>query len=87
MRKWVGENLPQVAAFAAAVRAEFADVRLVHASEAGHVLGDENAGRKPCDGCCHLFTRLVSPDGARQQRACQLYRVAANRCADYREAK
>lgn len=45
------------------------------------------AGRQPCDRCVHYFTRLASPDGSRQQRACRLYRYAANRCADYAEAK
>lgn len=39
MRKWVADNLPAVAAFASAVRAEFGDVRLVFAAEAGHVIG------------------------------------------------
>lgn len=39
MRKWVADNLPDVAAFASAVRAEFGDVRLVFAAEAGHVIG------------------------------------------------
>lgn len=31
--------MPTVAAFAAAMRAEFGDVRLVYASENGHTLG------------------------------------------------
>lgn len=39
MRKWVAENLPAVAAFASAFRAEFGDVRLVFAAEGGHVIG------------------------------------------------
>lgn len=86
-QQWVRNNLPQVAAKANEFKVEFGEVRLVHASENGHVLGDEHAGRQPCDACCHFFTRLLSPDGSRKQRACQLYRYAANRCADYREAK
>ncbi len=37
--EWVRENLPICSAFAAAMRAEFGDVRMVFASENGHVLG------------------------------------------------
>lgn len=36
---WVRENLPGCAAVAEAFRAEFGDVRLVFAAEAGHVIG------------------------------------------------
>lgn len=36
---WVRENLPQCAAFAAACREVFGDVRMVYASENGHVIG------------------------------------------------
>lgn len=37
--EWLATNLPTVAAFATAMRAEFGDVRLVYASENGHTLG------------------------------------------------
>lgn len=37
--EWVRENLPTVAAVAARFRAEFGDVRLVHAVENGHEIG------------------------------------------------
>lgn len=36
---WLADNLPTVAAFATAMRAEFGDVRLVWAKEAGHEIG------------------------------------------------
>lgn len=36
---WVRENLPQCSAVAERFRAEFGDVRMVWASEGGHVLG------------------------------------------------
>lgn len=55
MRKWVAENLPTVAAFAAAMRAEFGDVRLVFAAEAGHVLG------KPGPDGVKLSETVVGP--------------------------
>ena len=86
-QQWVRQNLPQVAAKAGEFKAEFGEVRLVYASENGHAVGDEHAGRQPCDGCIHFFTRHLSSDGSRVQRACRLYRYAANRCADYREGK
>ncbi len=44
MRKWVTENMPTVAAFAAAMRAEFGEVRLIYASENGHTLGKASGG-------------------------------------------
>ena len=50
---------------------------------AGHgVRGDELARAANCDGCRHLFLKLISPDGTHKQRACHKYRVAAQRCAD-----
>lgn len=36
---WVNENLPTCAAIASCVKAVFGDVRMVYASENGHVLG------------------------------------------------
>ena len=84
---WVAEHLPTCHAVASEFRSVLGEVRLVYASENGHALGNENAGRQPCDACYHFFRKLLSPDGARQQRACRLYRYAANRCADYREEK
>lgn len=92
--QWVRENLPECASIAASFRAEFGDVRMTYASENGHVLGKESteavgvnghdqARSKPCDGCRHLFLKLISPEGKHQQRACKLYRIAANRCADF----
>lgn len=95
MRKWVAANLPTVAAFAASVRAEFADARMNWASENGNALGKESglfgtgvsgsdlAISRPCDGCKHLTVKLVSPEGKRLQQACKLYRVAVSRCADW----
>jgi hypothetical protein len=96
-RQWVRDNLPECASVAAAFKAEFGDVRLTYASENGHVLGKESAEPvgvkgheqargKTCDGCCHLFMRLVTPDGKVRQRACRIYRTAANRCADWARA-
>jgi len=37
--EWVRENLPTCAAVAAEFKAEFGDVRLVYAKEAGHEIG------------------------------------------------
>ena len=39
MAEWVRLNLPGVAAVASEYRAEFGDVRLVWAREAGHEIG------------------------------------------------
>jgi hypothetical protein len=39
MAEWVRENLPTCAAIAAEFKAEFGDVRLVYAREAGHEIG------------------------------------------------
>jgi len=39
MAEWVRENLPTCAAVAAEFKAEFGDVRLVYAKEAGHEIG------------------------------------------------
>ena len=51
---------------------------------AGHgVRGDELAHAASCDGCRHLFVKLVSPDGVHTKRPCHKYRVAAQRCADW----
>jgi hypothetical protein len=44
MAEWVRENLPTCAAVAAEFKAEFGDVRLVYASEGGHVLGTASDG-------------------------------------------
>ena len=38
-RKWVQDNMPTCAAIAAEFKNVFGDVRLVYASEAGHVIG------------------------------------------------
>ncbi len=38
-RKWVQDNMPACAAIAAEFKDVFGDVRLVYASEAGHVIG------------------------------------------------
>jgi len=90
------ENLPTVAAIVDQFAAAFgrSNFSVSYASEAGHVLGKESAEAvgvnghdqargKPCDGCRHLFMKLISPEGRHQQRACKLYRIAANRCADF----
>ena len=71
---------------------------MVFASEGGHVLGKasgfaqgvtghDQARARPCDGCKHLTVKLLSPDGHRLQAACKLYRVAAQRCADFEVGK
>lgn len=36
-----------------------------------------------CDGCRSFFLKPMSPDGSRQQRACRIYKLAAQRCADW----
>jgi hypothetical protein len=90
------QNLPTVAAIVDQFAAAFgrSNFSVKFASEAGHVLGKEGteaagvngndqARGKPCDGCRHLFLKLISPEGRHQQRACKLYRIAANRCADW----
>ncbi len=41
---WVRANLPECSAVAAAFRAEFGDLRLVYASENGHVIGKPGPG-------------------------------------------
>ena len=42
--EWVRLNLPTVAAFATAMRAEFGEVRLVYARENGHTIGKASGG-------------------------------------------
>ena len=90
------ENLPTVAAVVDQFAAAFgrSNFSVSYASEAGHVLGkvsadapgvtgNDQARAKPCDGCRHLFMKLVSPEGKHQQRACKLYKVADSKCADW----
>ena len=79
------ENFPTVAAavdkFAAAFgRSNFS---VSYASEDGQVLGKESEGSHPCHDCRQHFLKLVSPDGKRVLHACERYRVAEQRCADW----
>lgn len=52
-QQWVRDNMPVIAAIANEFKAEFGDVRLVFASENGHVIGkpswrdDEKPPEKP----------------------------------------
>ena len=95
-RLWLSENLPLVASIVSGFASAFgrSNFSVSYASEAGHVLGkvsadapgvtgNDQARAKPCDGCRHLFMKLVSPEGKHQQRACKLYKVAAIKCADW----
>ena len=79
------ENFPTVAAavdkFAAAFgRSNFS---VSYASEAGHMLGKVSDGNHPCHACRSFYLKLASPDGKRVLHACERYRVAEQRCADW----
>ena len=47
------------------------------------VNANEIARSSPCDGCKHLRINPASPDGQRILRACRLYGIAAQKCADW----
>jgi len=72
-------------AFSALLASAFgrSNLTVSYASEAGHVLGKESAGNHPCHDCRQHFLKLVSPDGKRVLHACERYRVAEQRCADW----
>lgn len=79
------ENLPTVAAVVDQFAAAFgrSNFSVSYANESGHVLGKKSEGNHPCHDCLHHFIRLVSPDGKRVLHACERYRVAEQRCADF----
>ena len=79
------ENLPTVAAVVDQFAAAFgrSNFSVSYASEAGHVLGKKSDGSHPCHDCRQHFLKLVSPDGKRVMHACERYRVAEQRCADW----
>lgn len=79
------ESLPTVAAVVDQFAAAFgrSNFSVSYASEAGHMLGKVSDGNHPCHDCRQHFLKLVSPDGKRVLHACERYRVAEQRCADW----
>lgn len=36
-----------------------------------------------CDGCKHIVTRIISPDGKRLRSGCKIYKGLTAKCADW----